>query len=194
MLLARNRQVLRQPLDLNLGMRSASHLCLSLSFPLKVVDFFSFFVGDGNGHPCFTRVGAQALLASCCPFVKKHGPFLAKGISRAEAARGNRESRGSRRKSLNVCQGVPVIGVLFGCVDKNKKWPWYTWWFNHLPGPSISPKRTPMVPVVLVAHVSHLLKTRGLMIQLVRDSPSQKQLRISAFVFPYWVNDLNIAF
>ena len=22
--------------------------------------------------------------------------------------------------------------------------PWFTWWFNHLPGPSISPKRTPM--------------------------------------------------
>ena len=22
--------------------------------------------------------------------------------------------------------------------------PWFTWWFNHLPGPSICPKRTPM--------------------------------------------------
>ena len=21
---------------------------------------------------------------------------------------------------------------------------WFTWWFNHPPGPSISPKRTPM--------------------------------------------------
>ena len=25
------------------------------------------------------------------------------------------------------------------------RWPWFTWWFNHLPRPSISPKRTPMV-------------------------------------------------
>ena len=24
------------------------------------------------------------------------------------------------------------------------RWPWFTWWFNHLPEPSISPKRTPM--------------------------------------------------
>ena len=22
---------------------------------------------------------------------------------------------------------------------------WFTWWFNHLPGPSIAPERTPMV-------------------------------------------------
>ena len=28
-------------------------------------------------------------------------------------------------------------------VRKNR-WTWLTWWFNHLPGPSISPKRTPM--------------------------------------------------
>ena len=40
--------------------------------------------------------------------------------------------------------------------DKIDGDPWSTWWFNHLPGPSISPKRTPMVrllvlPTVLVA-------------------------------------------
>ena len=38
------------------------------------------------------------------------------------------------------------IGVLFDCfgrkIDGNS---WFTWWFNHLPGPSISPKRTPMI-------------------------------------------------
>ena len=37
------------------------------------------------------------------------------------------------------------IGVLFGCfgrkIDGNS---WLTWWFHHLPGPSSSPKRTPM--------------------------------------------------
>ena len=37
------------------------------------------------------------------------------------------------------------IGVLFGCfgreIDGDS---WFTWWFNHLPGPSISAKRTPM--------------------------------------------------
>ena len=37
------------------------------------------------------------------------------------------------------------IGVLFDCfarkIDGNF---WFTWWFNHLPGPSISPKRIPM--------------------------------------------------
>ena len=36
------------------------------------------------------------------------------------------------------------IGVLFGCfarqVDGDS---WFTWWFNHLPGPRISPKKTP---------------------------------------------------
>ena len=28
---------------------------------------------------------------------------------------------------------------------QKNRWPWFTWWFNHLPGPSISLKRTPMV-------------------------------------------------
>ena len=36
------------------------------------------------------------------------------------------------------------IGVLFGCFGVKFGWPWFTWWFNHLPGPSICPKRTPM--------------------------------------------------
>ena len=36
-----------------------------------------------------------------------------------------------------------TIAVLFGCFAR--KIAWFTWWFNHLPGPSISPKRTPMV-------------------------------------------------
>ena len=30
------------------------------------------------------------------------------------------------------------------------RWPWFTWWFNHLPGPSICPKRT----IVQVGYVS----------------------------------------
>ena len=25
-------------------------------------------------------------------------------------------------------------------------WPWFTWWFNHLPKPSISSKWTPITP------------------------------------------------
>ena len=37
------------------------------------------------------------------------------------------------------------VGVLFGCsarqIDGDS---WFAWWFNHLPGPSISPKRTPI--------------------------------------------------
>ena len=43
-------------------------------------------------------------------------------------------------------QEETIIGVLFGCfarkIDGDS---WFTWWCNHLPGPSISPKRTPMV-------------------------------------------------
>ena len=38
-----------------------------------------------------------------------------------------------------------TIGVLFGCfarkIDGDS---WFTWLFIHLPGPFISPKRTPM--------------------------------------------------
>ena len=33
-----------------------------------------------------------------------------------------------------------VIGVLFGCFAEfcwKIRWHWFTWWFNHLPGPSI---------------------------------------------------------
>ena len=30
---------------------------------------------------------------------------------------------------------------------QKNRWPWFTWWFNHLPGPSIPPKRTPMIVV-----------------------------------------------
>ena len=38
-----------------------------------------------------------------------------------------------------------IIGVLFGCFGRNIDGDsWFTWWFNHLPGPFISPKRTPM--------------------------------------------------
>ena len=40
---------------------------------------------------------------------------------------------------------VVSIGALFGCYGRKNRWPWFTWWFNHLPGPSICPKRTPMV-------------------------------------------------
>ena len=46
---------------------------------------------------------------------------------------------------------LPSIGVLFffrgggfgGNIDGDS---WFTWWFNHLPGLSICPKRTPMLP------------------------------------------------
>ena len=36
------------------------------------------------------------------------------------------------------------IGVLFGCFARKNRWPWSTWCFSYLPGPSISPERTPM--------------------------------------------------
>ena len=44
------------------------------------------------------------------------------------------------------CQDPPfsTMGVLFGCFGRKNRWPWFTGWFNHPPGPSISPKRTPM--------------------------------------------------
>ena len=36
------------------------------------------------------------------------------------------------------------IGVLFGCLARKIDGDsWFAWWFNHLPGPSFSPKRTP---------------------------------------------------
>ena len=38
-----------------------------------------------------------------------------------------------------------IIGVLLGCfgrkIDRDS---WFTWWFNHLPGPTICPKRSPI--------------------------------------------------
>ena len=41
--------------------------------------------------------------------------------------------------------GATSTGILFGCftqrIDGDS---WFTRWFTHLPGPSISPKRTPM--------------------------------------------------
>ena len=43
------------------------------------------------------------------------------------------------------------VGVLFGCfgrkIDGDS---WFTWWFNHLPGPSIFSKRAPMAERVWV--------------------------------------------
>ena len=36
-----------------------------------------------------------------------------------------------------------LLGVLFGCFAKTKRKPWFTWWFNHLPRPSMFQKRTP---------------------------------------------------
>ena len=43
------------------------------------------------------------------------------------------------------------IGVLFGCFDRQiDEDSWFTWWINHLPGPSISPKRTPCGLDILV--------------------------------------------
>ena len=56
------------------------------------------------------------------------------------------EKRGHGRQTRRVAVKVLRRGVLFGCfgrkIDGDS---WFTWWFNHLPGPSISPKRTPKV-------------------------------------------------
>ena len=52
------------------------------------------------------------------------------------------------------------LGVLFGCfarkIDGDS---WFTWWFHHLPGSSISPKRTPMHLTDSVANGKHVQKT-----------------------------------
>ena len=38
-----------------------------------------------------------------------------------------------------------TVGVLFGWFGERIEGDsWFTWWFNHLPGPSIFPKRKPM--------------------------------------------------
>ena len=57
-----------------------------------------------------------------------------------------------RALDLVACMGCSnsilnsyALGVLFGCfarkIDGDS---WFTFWLNHLPEPSISPKRTPM--------------------------------------------------
>ena len=48
------------------------------------------------------------------------------------------------KQNLNI--GVLLV-VLLGRIDGNSR---FTWWFNHVPGPSISPKRTPMNLNILV--------------------------------------------
>ena len=53
-----------------------------------------------------------------------------------------KDGSGSRDCRLKVL----LIGVIFGCFGRNIDGDsWFTWWFSHLPGPSIYPKRTPMV-------------------------------------------------
>ena len=48
------------------------------------------------------------------------------------------------RREAGIQRGKS-IGVLFGCFGRKiDGFPWFTWWLIHLPGPSISPKRTLM--------------------------------------------------
>ena len=55
------------------------------------------------------------------------------------------------------------IGVLFGCFARKIDGPGFTWWFKHLPGPSISPKRTPIVkPLQAIAGCFWVLWTSEL--------------------------------
>ena len=47
------------------------------------------------------------------------------------------------RNGLSFTMGT---GVLLGCFGRNIDCDsWFTWWLNHLPGPTIYPKRTPMI-------------------------------------------------
>ena len=49
---------------------------------------------------------------------------------------------------------IRIIGVLFGCFGRKIEGDsWFTWWFNHLPGPFISPKRTPMIRMRCISSV-----------------------------------------
>ena len=88
-----------------------------------------------------------------------------------------RRRRNSQRPRLMVCRPrvgklqickqwnrciIKIIGVLFGCfgrtIDGDS---WFTWWFNH-PGPSISPKRTPIIKSpVLPANGFHMTLSPG---------------------------------
>ena len=56
------------------------------------------------------------------------------------------ESRGPGGRDLFLCEleGMVYRGhrCPFWLFWLKNRWHWFTWWFNHLPGPSISPKRT----------------------------------------------------
>ena len=54
---------------------------------------------------------------------------------------------GAALGALLLCNGWLLhlsIDVLFGCFARKIDGPGLPWWFNHLPGPSISPTRTPL--------------------------------------------------
>ena len=56
-----------------------------------------------------------------------------------------------RRSKKGKAFGSRVfLGFGFWLFWYTNRWPWFTWWFNHLPGPSIYPKRTPMFGVPCV--------------------------------------------
>ena len=60
----------------------------------------------------------------------------------------------------------------FWLIGLKKRGRWFTWWFNQLPGPSIFPKRTPMV--------SQLPRSHGLAARLASGCPFWPHLARSA--------------
>ena len=49
---------------------------------------------------------------------------------------------------VKVDGSSPQSGCPFWLIWLKNRGPWFTWWFNQLPGPSIFPKRTPMSPML----------------------------------------------
>ena len=75
-----------------------------------------------------------------CSWLESHGLFG--GSSRCTwSISGFKKVEGAQLEKDSFRGKFSAAGKLF--IEQNR-WPWFTWWFNHLPGPSISPTRTPM--------------------------------------------------
>ena len=62
------------------------------------------------------------------------------------------------------------------CFGRKNRWPWFTWWFNHPPGPSISPKRTPTPTPMCCSFVSLCFLLVLVLVKSFGQSPESETL------------------
>ena len=77
-------------------------------------------------------------------FVHQHLAMISMQIQNQERLRRTPHSADFSEAEEKYAQAhrCPFLGCFARRIDGDS---WFAWWFNHIPGPSISPKRTPML-------------------------------------------------